>query len=301
MKDKLGNNLPDFLIVGAAKCGTTSMYYYLDKFDDVFMSKPKEPKFITSLFLDSKFKGKGDMDIAKGFVTSYDEYVKMFENVKENRILGEASPDTLYYYKKAIPKIKETMGNPKIIIFLRNPVDRAFSAYMHMRRDLREELSFKDAIEKEDFRIQENYVFLWHYLKVGNYYEQVKAFKEEFSNVKVFLFDDLRQNSKNLIEEVRFFLGLKKIKFNFDNEKFNQSGEPKYPLLKEIFIKDNYFKRIIKRVLPNNIKGAVKGKVMQLEKVSLSDEDRSFLKRYYKEDILKLQSLIDRDLSAWLK
>lgn len=300
MKDSKGNNLPDFLIVGAPKCGTTSMYHYLDEFDDIFMSIPKEPKFITSQFLDLSFKGKGDCRKGK-FIKDYDSYTKLFEIVT-NQIAGEASADTLYYYKESIPKIKEIIGDPKILIFLRNPINRAFSAYMHLRRDLRETVpTFKEAISLENKRIEENYIFLWHYLNVGKYYEQVNAYLNEFSDVKIILFDDLKREPKKIIQEVRSFLGLEKKDFDFKVEKFNQSGSLKHPWLKKIYTKNNFLMKFISKLIPSNFKGKVRDRVFALEKATLKKEDKEFLQEYFKDDILNLQDLIKRDLTHWLK
>jgi len=300
MKDKNGNKLPDFLIVGAAKSGTSSVYHYLNDFSDIFMSEPKETRFITSQFLNLSFKGKGDKEVTKRFVKTYKDFIKLFEKAPDNSVIGEGSPDNLYYYEEAIPKIKEILGDPKIIILLRNPVERAFSAYMHLILRQRESLSFKEAIELEKERIDKNYAFIWHYLKAGRYYNQVKAYKEGFPNVKVVLFDDLKKEPVKIIKELRSFLNLEEIDFNFSNEKFNQSGKPKYPYLRSFLIKRSYLKKYVSFFLPTSIFTEMKNKVLEIEKTSLLEEDRKYLEEYFKTEIINLQELTGRDLSHWL-
>jgi len=300
MKDIKNNKLPEFLIVGAAKSGTTSLYNYLNDFDDVFMPDLKEPKYITSTFLKSPFQGKGDLEVNRGITKSYEDYCNLFKGANEDQLKGEASADNLYYYEKSIPKIKETLGQPKIIILLRNPINRAFSAYMHLRRDLRETMDFREAIGKESQRINNNFEFIWHYLAVGNYYEQVKAFKENFKDVKIILFDDLKSQPIKIIEEVRTFLGLEKKEYHQKAvEKFNQSGEPRYPKLKKSVLKLR--EKGIRKIIPPALRKIIREKVFTLDRTVMQNEDKEYLKNYYKDEIFKLENFINRDLSHWLK
>ena len=98
--------LPNFLMVGAAKAGTTSVYYYLKQHPEIFMCDPKEPKFILSTFA-KPFKGIGDEKRQDYVVRSLKEYKELFKNAKNKKIIGEASADNLYYSKKSIPAIKK--------------------------------------------------------------------------------------------------------------------------------------------------------------------------------------------------
>lgn len=295
--------LPNFLIVGAAKCGTTSLYKYLEKHPNIFLSNPKEPKYLTSNLLDNHFTGKGDDVVESNIIKSLDEYKKLFSKAEDEIAIGEASADTLYYYKNTIPRIKETCGDDtKIIIILRNPIDRAFSAYTHLRRDFRETLSFTDALLIEDKRIEENYEFLWHYKKVGLYYKQVKAFKENFSNVKVILLDEIKKDSNKVIKDVLNFLNVNS-DIKLENDKvYNPSGIPKNNLYKRLHENKSFIKQVVKVLFPQKMinDAMTKLKFSNLRSVKIDDKNKKELLNYYIEDVNKLSKLINKDLYCWL-
>ena len=120
------NKLPNFLIVGAAKCGTSSMHNYLNQHHDVFMCDPKEPHFLIN-------KEIGTERISVG-VSEKIAYEKLFLDGENLKYRGESSVMYLMYPEIVIPKIKEYLGNDvKIIIMLRNPVERAYSGYQHVK------------------------------------------------------------------------------------------------------------------------------------------------------------------------
>ena len=103
-------SLPDFLIVGAAKCGTTSLGDYLNEHKDMFICNPKEPKYLTYSFLKNAYKGKGDDFTKEKATSSLEGYKTLFKKAKDNQLKGESSVDLLYYYDKTIPIIKEILG-----------------------------------------------------------------------------------------------------------------------------------------------------------------------------------------------
>jgi hypothetical protein len=302
------SKLPNFLIAGAAKAGTTSLYYYLNEHPEIYMSPIKEPKFITSNFIKSPFKGIGDEKVEKNIIKNWDSYLELFSGVKEEKAIGEASVDNLYYYEQSIFYIKKFLGDVKIIIILRNPIERAFSSYLHLVRDNREFLTFEEALEQEEIRKKENWEFIWHYKSVGFYYNQVKAYLENFSNVKIYLYDDFKENPLKVVQDIYRFLGVddsfvpKNIKIQF-----NVSGIPKNKLLQRFLTKPNMLKKAIKPfvkvLIPKGTRQKIINKLINnnLEKSQMKPEAREYLKDIYREDILKLQELIKRDLSHWLK
>ena len=219
--------LPNFLIVGAPKSGTSSLHYYLKQHPEIYMSPVKEPRFITAQFIKFPLKGIRDDRLEKIIVKSFDEYKKLFSKVKNEKAIGEASIDNLYFYENAIKYIKKYLGEVRIIIILRNPIDRAFSAYQMFVRNLREPLSFEDALKAEQERKNNNWAFGWHYLSVGFYYKQVKAYLENFSQVKVYLFDDLKTDALGVAKDIFMFL---KVNMSFAPDVshiYNISGIPK--------------------------------------------------------------------------
>jgi len=120
--------LPNFLIVGAAKCGTTSLYYYLKQHPDVFMSEIKEPRFLSNRAANPG-RGPGDDSIVQSGVRSFDDYLNLFKKSTGMKAVGEASADTLFLFERTIPAIQRYLDDPRIVIILRDPVKRAYSAY----------------------------------------------------------------------------------------------------------------------------------------------------------------------------
>ncbi|MFC1812830.1 sulfotransferase domain-containing protein, partial [Thermodesulfobacteriota bacterium] len=186
--------MPNFLIVGAAKSGTTSLYSYLNQHPDIFMPKWKELSF---------FIGDPAGPIHK--VKKPEFFLRVFATVANQTAVGEAS--TSYLYDESAPKrIKEVLGAIKIIIVLRNPVDMAYSLYNHQVRKEGETLeNFEAALEAEADRIRDpifrKKCYGWHanyyYYHRGLYYEQVKRYLDVFGNenVIIFLFEDLADDS----------------------------------------------------------------------------------------------------------
>ena len=301
-------HLPDFLIIGAAKAGTTSLHNYLNKSRHIFMSFPKEPKYFSYSNVDVAFSGPGDNLVKKEIIKNFEAYCDLFP-VKD-KLKGESSADNLYYYKYVIPAIKANLNDPVIMIILRNPIERAFSAYTHLRRDDREKNDFETGLELEDFRINQGYEFIWHYKKAGLYYNQVKAYIENFSKCKIFLFEDLKNDAQKVVNGICDILNIPYFSIN-SKKIYHQSGIPKNNwktyFYRNILVKDNIVKENIKIFLPQIIRKKIREKLSErffnnnLLKLKMNPESKNVLIEYFREDILKLQDLINRDLTAWLK
>jgi hypothetical protein len=302
-----GPVLPNFLIVGAAKCGTTSLYYYLKQHPDVFMSPVKEPKFF-SHYKENPHKGPGDDFRFAKCVDSFDDYVKLFQMNNGKKAVGEASVDTIFYFERALPAIKSYLGDPQIVIVLRNPIKRAYSAYNFLVRDGYEKLSFKDALIAEEQGRRDKYAFIWQYRKCGLYAHPVRAFQENFSRVKVLLHDDLMRNATSLVQSVYAFLDVDPDFIPNTEQRHNVSAIPRWPFLNNLFVKPKRLHKVARK-----IGGAVFGmdrwfslrdgvRAMNMQKpLTMDPEIERELRQFYHDDILKLQDYIGRDLSFWLK
>lgn len=298
--------LPNFLIVGAARSGTTSLYNYLKPHPDVFMCPVKEPKFVTAQFLRFPLHGIGDSEVERNMVKSFADYKKLFENVRDEKAVGEASADYLYYHKEAIKYIKEFLGEPKIIIILRNPVERAFSNYMYLVKESREHLSFEDALNNEEERKKLNWEYIWFYKDVGFYYQQVKAYLNNFRQVRIFLYDDLERDAVALMRSLFGFLEVQTCFRPEIDVAYNASGIPKNRYLYGFLTKSNLLKATLKPVVDSVFPIESRSHLIErlknkcLQKAELVPEARKFLENLYREDIMKLQEIIRRDLSHWL-
>ncbi len=302
--------LPNFLIVGAAKSGTSSLYQYLKQHPEVYVPPTKkEPMFFVSAIYKKLSRNDPRHEIADRIVIcSLDDYRNLFERARnEQKAIGEASAAYLYHHETAIPNIKTHLGDIKVIIILRNPTDRAYSSYYHLVRDGAENCSFEDFLKKEEERKRENWDILNYPKSLGFYYDQVKAYMDNFSEVKVCLFDDMKRDSLKLVKDVYAFLGIDESFVPDTSSIYNPSGVPMNKLLHCLLSTDNFVKSACKpliRAIISPEKASKLCKILQkknIGKKAMDSKTRQFLKTLYREDILKLQSLIHRDLSRWLQ
>jgi hypothetical protein len=300
-------SLPNFLIVGAAKSGTTSLYQYLNEHPEIFMSRMKEPRFLIS----TVFTGMSPDDprysaLLKLTVTKFGEYAKLFENGKKAKAIGEATATYLYYYQKAIPNIKKYLNDVKIIIILRNPVDRAFSSYKHLVKECAETRSFERCLELEEARKKNNWSLLNLYKEAELYYNQVKAYLDNFMQVKIYLFDDLKTDSLALTKDVYRFLEVSDRFVPNTTKKYNISSLQKSAFLNDFFIKSNILKKSLKPIIdlvlpPHKRKNIINYvKAFNEANYQMKPKTNKVLKNNFREDILKLQEIINKDLSHWL-
>lgn len=298
--------LPDFLNVGAAKAGTTSLYYCLIQHPKIFMPKLKDPRFFA-------FRERPPEETVPGrkydkrIIWKFEDYVKLFKAAKDNQILGEGTVVYLYTYKITIEHIKSLYGEKykdlKIIIILRNPVERAYSHYLFSAKMGQETLTFEEAINPQTIKNRVHIARGYDYIGYGMYYNQVRAFLEEFPHVKIYLFEDLK-NLRNLLVDLFEFLGVE-TDVEIDTKIMaNPSGIPKNKML--VALLRSFGTNSIKYILPHKYKiklASVRDGLFKnlLEKPEMSAPTREKMINLYRNDILELQKLIDRDLSHWLE
>lgn len=307
--------LPNFLIVGAAKSGTTSLYHYLRQHPDIFMPSVKETNF---------FLGAGETVVEEvglngesktiSRVSSLADYQALFERAMTKKARGEASPKYLYYSETA-QHIKSEIPDVKIIVILRHPVDRAYSAFLHHVRENQEEhLDFATALHEEPKRIEKGVDPKYHYRNRGFYFRQLVPYYEAFGaeNIHVYLYEDLRNDPLSIMRDLFSVLGVDSAFTPDVSAKHNVSGIPKNQVLHKFYHflqgdDQNIIKRLAKRSLPVTLRQRLRGRVVRnlqrtnLTKPSLLPGVRNDLLVGYKEDILQLQDLIKRDLKHWLR
>ncbi len=300
---------PNLLIVGAAKGGTTTLHYALDHHPQVFMSRKKEPGYFTWPEEDLSFINNGKLITRPRFlVNRLNDYLALFEEGKNRQIRGESSTTYLFFYEKTIAnilRIHPEASNVNIVIVLRNPVDRAFSQYMHKLRDAAESLNFEEALKAEEQRKAENHHFDFQYIQRGFYHNQVKAYLDNFKNVKIYLNEDLRNDTEGVVRSLEEFLNIEKIALEF-GDALNVSGKSKVEAINSFLKKPNPLKKILGKLMPKDVRKRMRLKVQStvykynLEKIEMKSETRDNLKNIYSEDVLRLQDLIKRDLTSWV-
>ena len=294
-------NLPNLLIVGAAKCGTTSLHNYLKQHPDIFMSKQKEPHFLINSDI-------GEDRIHKA-ITVLEDYEDLFKTDSIYKYKGESSVMYLAFPEFSIKNIKKYLDpDVKIIIMLRNPVERAFAGYLHnLRYNPSENLSFEEAFEKSEARYYQERDITpdTRYLHVGNYYSQVESFMSMFNdNVLVIMYEDYVNNIDLCLANVFDFLDIDKISVDTSRRHMVGGWIFKRKFLRNLLIPKNNFKSLIKSFLPNKkIRKAIKQKIMNMSTVenpSISKDMHKKLTEYYRKDIDNLSKLLNKELNCWI-
>lgn len=303
--------MPNFLVIGTAKAGTTSLYNYLKVHPEIFMSPVKEPRFFGLVGERPNFQGIGDKKVNRTLITDLEEYKKLFEKVSYEKAIGEASTWYLYSDKAAV-QIKQYIPNAKLIAVLRNPVERAYSNYLHQRnRSCEEPLEdFNQALQEEKKRIQNNWRPFWHYKNMGFYYIQLNRYFEVFpaSQIKIYLQEDLIEKPMETMQQIFDFLEVDRSFTPNLNRKFYQAYRPKNRVLQNLIIQPNPLKSVFKSIIPRPIIKNLGSQIRTFNRKinsaptnkKLLPDTRKHLIEEYREDILNLQDLIQRDLSNWL-
>lgn len=303
-------NKPNFLIVGGAKCGSTSLYHYLNQHPEVFMPVNKEPNyFVREYQLEmNSLCPSYNIDMQR-MVFETVEYYNLFRDVKINQqAIGEASVTYLFKPEYAIPKIQKELENPKIIIILRNPIKRAFSHYSYACELGFEHLSFEDAISIEKSRLEDHWSSTFAYISQGMFYNQVEAYLNSFENVHILLLDDFLKDRQFEIKKIYKFLEVSDDFINTFGEEFNSSGIPRNKFVHKHLVHNTtlkkHIKRLLNRVLNDDVLRKINRKVRSINqrgKMVLSDSQTDLVRNIYSQEISRLSKLIGRDLTHWNK
>ena len=288
---------PNFLIVGAAKAGTTSLAYYLSQHPDIYIPETKEPRFfikdiILALNNDDPLKDH----LLRTSVLDEEKYSDLY-NVSQKR-RGDASVHYLNDHKEAIPQIKKHLGDVPIFIMIRNPISRLISNYNYTKR-FNLDVSIDAAIENEAYKIANNFNSFWLLKKSGLYYHNIEAYKKHFTNVHIIVFEDFLKQPIKICQDVFNILNV-----NSDFSEINV--ENKNPSLEEVKIY-KYTKVLfvflgIKSILSiNNIKKIKKRFFLKKPKTTISLKSMEMLKSFYELDINKLKENYKLDCSYWDK
>ncbi len=297
--------MPNFLLIGAGKSGTSSLYLYLKQHPEIYMSPLKEPHFFSFEGEKLNFSNLAGKKVNQKIITDLDNYTSLFSGVTDEKAIGEASPSYIYY-PKASERIKHYIPDTKIIAILRHPIDRAYSDYLMYYRRGQETINFIQAVRDEQAGKRKNW-FTGHYVGGGFYYKMLKRYFDNFdrSQIKVLFYQDLRDKPLNLMQDIYKFLEVDD-KFIPDvSLKTNVSpGIPKSRALYSFLMaQNNPIKPLLKSLLPANL---LKLRQRMIESIcykppQLTPEIRGELISVFKQDTLKLEELIQRELSEWYK
>ena len=271
--------LPNFIIPGAPKSGTTALQIYLSQHPDIYMVN-QEIHFFDN---DDNFK--------KGI-----EWYKRFFKEKK-KMMGEKTPQ--YMYDKKVPaRIHKYLGEVKLVFLLRNPIDRAYSHYWHNKRIGKEPLSFEKAIKTEEKRmkVDTKNSYLYSYKDRGQYIDQIMRYNDFFpkSKMKFVLSEELNENTREVLKNILQFLEVGS-DFEFtDVKKKHVGGVPR----------SNSLAKIAGNKFVNNIKYLKWGiKIINTKKIKppIAGETRRYLQMHFSSYNQQLEKFTGLDLERWGK
>jgi hypothetical protein len=286
--------MPNFFIVGTPKAGTTSLYHYLEEHPDIYMSPIKE----TNYFSYDEIKSQG-LFYNEEHISSLHQYQEQFEEVKDEKAVGEASVSYLYY--PLVPsKIKKFNPEAKIIIVLRNPVDRGFSHYLMDKRLGFVSISYEDIVWKNSQHPQSK-LYYQQYVSLGQYYEQVKRYLEVFDakQVKILFYEDIVRDIQKVVRELYAFLNVD-VTFSPDTQQqHNVYSSPKNFFIEKLYAQKE-IRTIVKKIFGENIQQQVTHLFFRKEKPVLNEKLKLDLIEVYKTNVYKTSDLLQKDLTFWL-
>ncbi len=307
---------PNFFVVGAARAGTTSLYHYLRSHPAIFLSPVKEPNYFakdvdTTEFLRQRWQRPVDIAVFlndsevflssemtesahSGHVTRWDDYLELFRNVRREVAIGECSVSYLVS-KCAAAEIRAVIPDAKILMILRDPIERAYSHYI---QDLEEGAVRGDFMQAVGQQARKAPV-VWGIVETSLYYQQVKRYFDCFSSsqIKVFLYEDLKQPDQ-LAAEMFDFLGVDNAHKINTSARFNAGRMPRFRFINYLVRRARMHR--VTKYAPGRLKDLVRDSYFRPRPKAASPADRALLRKVFRPDVLQLQELIRRDLSGWL-
>ena len=291
-------SLPNFMCIGAAKSGTTSLYDILKQHSDIFVPSFKEPHFF---------------DIPSAYKNGISWYEKSyFSNVKNENCVGDFTP-TYWFEEKTAQRIFNDLGKDvKFIVILRNPLDRAYSHYLHSKRDCHELLSFKEALVNEKTRFEKSVSIgdylsklRFSYIRQGSYAHMLKEYFKYFpkENFLILNFEkEFVAERKETIDKVLLFLNVNNEKMEIDL-KSNIASKARFTWLKNIMNKQTWWNVVLKKMIPSvEFRRILRNRIQRANNVNflfdeISDiEKKDLYNRYFKHEVLELEELLNKKM-----
>ncbi len=299
--------MPNTFVIGAAKSGTTSLYDYLRQHPDVFMSPVKEPCYFAYAENPPEMAGTGDEEANResGVVYTMDDYRALFSEATNESVVGEASP--VYLYDEDAPRLlHKRCPDASLIAVLRNPIVRAHSHYLQLVQSGREPLGdFEAALDAEDERVEAGWEWSWHYRRMGFYGRQLARYLNYFDReqLHVYRFEELTGDPIGFAQTVYRTLGVDSAFTPDTGIRRRATGVPTLDWLHQfINNSDHVLRRWSRLVLPEAVRDRILMAVRNanLQKPPLPDAARARLANAYRDDVHRLEALLDRSFSDWL-
>jgi hypothetical protein len=294
--------LPNFFLIGAPKSGTTALWHYLRQHPQLFMSERKEPRYFA--FRDDSVRLNGPGDRESFEVMTREQYESLFDDAGDATAIGEAS-QWYFYVESAVPEILRAVPHAKLIVVLRDPAERAFSNYLHARRERLEPCArFGDAIDAEADRIRAGWSPRFHYVAKGFYHQQLsRCYRHvDRERLRVYFYEDLQRDAAALMCDMFEFLDVDPQVPLDTSARHNESVLPRSEFVERI-VNSKRIGRTMTKLVTAPAWLRIENTVRRLNtapRPTLSSTDRARLIDLYHDDVRALEVLTGRDLSSWL-
>jgi Sulfotransferase family len=298
------SRLPDFLIIGAPKAGTTALFRAMGRHPDIFFPELKEPSYFTFADLPPGFAGPGGDYYARQFIYDEQAYRELFAQSPSTALIGEAS--ALYLSCQRAPILASRyLPHARLIATLRHPVERAYSQFLHVRQEGNEPCAeFEEAWRAGEERMKEGWVPGTFYNYRSFYGKALSRWLQHFPREQLLIlwYEEWCREPEKVLDQIWRHLGVEPLANPLVTRENVSSVQPRWAWLHHRMIEDNALRRWAQRRLPLALRDAVTVplRLMNLQPaLPLDPAVRARLAVTYHEDIAQVEALTGRDLSAW--
>ena len=295
--------LPNFLVIGAGRSGTTSLQHYLAQHPQIFMAPAKAPSHFFCRDI-SKIEDPYLRWVTRHyFVPHASVYASLFDGVTNQTAIGEVSPVYLAATFVA-ERIAAQLLHARLIALLRHPIERVFARFVARSRDGLEHRTLKQIIETEraDYSKRDNGFGTYLASACSQHFLSTYFVRFPRDQIRVHLFEDFVSDTQTVMQDLFEFLAVDPTFLPDTRARHNEStGLIRNTVLRSIWTRTGLARAMIRGFIPSSVRDTVfAGFTRELEPVTMEAEIRADLQRLFHDDIEKLQDLIDRDLSHWL-
>lgn len=294
--------IANLVVVGAPKCGTTSLYHYLKQHPELYLPARKELHYFSREQLARDTAGPGDRSVLDRLCADRAAYEAEFAAAESQPILGDISP-SYFDFAEVAGAMREELGPARVVILLRDPIAKAFSQYMHLVRDGRETLDFYQALQAEADRTAKGWAMIWRYAASTMYAWRVRSYLDAFGpdRVRIYLFEEFIREPQAMLTDLWRFLDVADVQPD-TSKSFNASSRPRSRLLASMVSKRSPFAALARAVVPGAVRDRLSEGIRRLNagrKGQVDERSRAFLRERFAADVRETEALLGRRLE-WL-
>jgi len=292
--------LPNLVVAGAPKCGTTSLYHYLTQHPEVYLPTRKELHYFTRQELARDTAGPGDTTVLQHLCADRASYEAEYGAARDQPVLGDISP-SYFDFAEVAPAIRRELPGARVVILLRDPIAKAFSQYMHLVRDGREPLPFYQALQAEAERTRRGWSMIWRYAGSSRYAARVRHYLDAFGaeRVRIYRFEDFIADPQATLRDLWHWLGIDPSVRPDTTRAFNASSRPRSRLVAGLISKRSPLAAVARALVPTGVRSRVTEAVRGLNagaKGGVDERSAEYLRAQFHDDVRETEALLGRSL-----